>query len=151
MIHKIQLLTTSGEVQKLYEFIKQFPLDYPDYFQWLEKCRRELEIGYKSAFYSTNSNGQIIGSIIFQPHKQENTVLELKNLRVEPSYEQQGIGSILESLVVLYAKENGFKKIQGDAHSQNPVIVFMKKRGYKIETRESLYTAEKEIILCKDI
>jgi len=151
MIHKIQLITTPKEAQKIYEFIVQFPLDYSDYSQWLEKCKRELELGYKKAFYSTNFDGQIVGSIIFQPHKQENTIIELKNLRVDPSYEQQGIGSILESLVELYAKEKNFKRIQGDAHPENPVIVFMKKRGYRIEARENLYTVKKEIILCKDI
>jgi len=50
MIHKIQLLTDPEEVQRLYEFIRRFPLDYPDYFQWLEKCKRELELGYKKYF-----------------------------------------------------------------------------------------------------
>lgn len=151
MIHKIQLLTTQEEAQKLYEFIIQFPLSYPDYFQWLEKCKRELEIGYKRAFYSTNSNGQIIGSIIFQPDKKDGKILELKNLRVDPSCEQQGIGSVLEILAELYAKEKGFKRIQGDAHQENPVIKFMRKRGYRIEARESLYSAEKEVVLYKDI
>ncbi|MCK4386570.1 MAG: GNAT family N-acetyltransferase [Candidatus Pacebacteria bacterium] len=151
MIHKIQLLTNFEEIQKLYKFIQRFPLDYPDYFQWLEKCKRELKLGYKKAFYATNSNEEIIGSIIFQPHKQENKILELKNLRVTSSYEQQGLGSLLEFLTELYAAENGFKRIRGDAHPENPVITFMQKRGYRIEAQESLYTAKKEIILYKDI
>lgn len=151
MIHQIQLLTDVGEVKKIYDFIKQFPLDYPNYFQWLEKCKRELEFDYKHSFYATNSDGQVIGSIIFQPHKQDRQILELKNLRVDSQYEQQGIGSLLESLIEIYAREQCFKRIQVDAHSENFVVDFMQKRGYKIEAQESLYTAEKEIILCKDI
>lgn len=151
MIHRIQLLTEPEEISRLYEFLKQFPLDYPDYSRWLEKCKRELELGYKKAFYATNSNGRIIGSIIFQPHKQERQILELKNLRVDPSYEQKGAGSLLESLASLYADENGFKRIQCDAHADNPVVLFMQKKGYVIEAKESLYTAKKESILVKDL
>lgn len=151
MIHKIQLLTNSEEIQGVYDFIKQFPLDYPDYFQWIEKCRSELQLGYKHSFYATNSGGQVIGSIIFQPHKQDKQILELKNLRVGLQFEQQGIGSLLEALTELYAKEQGYKRIQGDAHPENSVIDFMKKRGYRIEAQESLYTAKKEAILVKDI
>ena len=66
---QVQILTGEGNIERLYNFIRQFPLDYPDYFEWLQKCKRELELGYKKAFYVTNSNGEIIGSIIFQPHK----------------------------------------------------------------------------------
>lgn len=148
----IELLNTnSEEVNRIYDFVRQFPLDYPDYFVWLEKCKRELELGYKKAIYSTNFDGRIIGSAIFQPHKQEKGVLELKNLRVDSSCEQQGIGSLLISSMELYAQEKRFKRILVDTHQGNLGIEFLQKRGYNIEAQESLYTAQKEVILCKDI
>ena len=78
-------------------------------------------------------------------------MLELKNLRVGSQFEQQGIGSLLESMTEFYARESGYKRIQGDAHQENSVVDFMKKRGYRIEARETIYTAEKEIILVKDL
>lgn len=151
MIQKIQLLTSPEEVNLVYEFVKKFPLNYPDYFLWLKKCRRELELGYKKAFFATDSYSKIMGSAIFQPHKQDCSVLELKNLRVCSEFEKKGIGSLLLHIVELFAEESSFKRIQGDVHPENQTIPFILKRGYHIEARETLYTAEKEIILCKNI
>jgi GNAT superfamily N-acetyltransferase len=151
MIEQIKLLSDPKEIQKVYAFVKQFPLDYPDYFQWLEKCRRELELGYKHAFYVINSKGLIIGSIIFQQHKRDGKILEIKNLRVDPQFEQQGLWSLLEAMTELYARDQGYRRIQGDAHPENLVVDFMQKRGYKVESQATLYTAKKEIVLVKDL
>lgn len=150
MIEQIRLITDTKEINLLYDYLKKFPLDYLDYSLWLKKCKRELELGYKKAFCVFDSKG-IIGSVVFQPHKQEKSVLELKNLRVNPDFKEKGVGSILETLVSFFAEENNFKGIQGDAHPGNPVISFMIKRGYKIKAAENLYTLEKEIILWKDV
>ncbi len=148
----IELLNTNPEeVKRICDFIRQFPLDYPDYFVWMEKCKRELELGYKKAIYSVGFDGRIIGSAIFQQHKQESKVLELKNLRVDPSCEQHGIGTLLTSSMELYAQEKRFKRILVDTHQGNSAIEFLQKRGYNIEAQESLYSAEKEVILCKDL
>lgn len=151
MVYETQFLTTSEEATFLYDFIKSFSLDHPNYLRWLEKCKIELGLGHKKAFYTT-VNGKIAGSIIFQMHKKDRSILKLKNLKVGPEFEKMGVGSKLESLGELYAKENGFKRIQCDAHSDNPVIQFMVKRGYHIETFENLYTPTiKETILSKEI
>jgi len=104
MSPQIQIATTPEEIERLYDFIRQFPFDYLSYLQWLEKCKRELEL----------------------------------------HYEHQNLGSLLVSLAELYAKENDYKRIQGDAHQENPVVSFMQKREYRIEAQESLYTAKKE-------
>jgi ribosomal protein S18 acetylase RimI-like enzyme len=151
MVYKVNFVSSPKEVQSLYEFVQKFPLDYPNYFVWLEKCKIELEIGYKKAYYAINSDNKIVGSIIFQKHKQKNHVIEIKNLRVDPLYEKQGIGSLLESKVSLFAKENGFIKIECDAHPESSVVNFFLRKGYKIEAQVSLYTEEKEIIMSKDI
>lgn len=151
MSHKIHLLTDIADITKLYNFIRQFPLDYPDYFQWVKKCKRELELDYKQAFYATDLNGEIIGSIIFQPHKKDKYTLEIKNFRVDSKDRQKGIGTLLEAAVNYYAKEKGLKRIQGDSDPENNVVNFLQKIGYKIEAHEALYTAKKEIILVRDI
>ncbi|MFA5382349.1 MAG: GNAT family N-acetyltransferase, partial [Candidatus Micrarchaeia archaeon] len=124
-ILKPVILSDPELIQTLYTFIKRFPLDYPDYELWLEKCKRELELGYKQGAYITNSEGVILGSLIFQKHKQDSSILELKNLRVHPVFEGNKIGTKLIQTVEEFAKEQGFKRIQGDAHSSNPVIDFM--------------------------
>ena len=152
MIHRIKLLNDFKEVQKLYEFIKQFPLDYPDYFIWLEKCKRQLELNEKRAVYATLDN-EIIGDVIFQNLKEDTTVLEIKNFRVAEPHRNLGVGSALESMLYSFAKSNGFKKIQADTHQDSlGMIQFLIKRGYSIESQETLYTLNKqEIILSKKL
>lgn len=112
---QLKFINDFKQIQKLYEFIKSYPLDYPNYPLWLEKCKRQLEINEKLAFYVT-SNDRIAGSLVFQRHNKEYSVLELKNLRVLEEFSHQGIASQLEQMVVLYGQRNGFKRIRCDAH-----------------------------------
>lgn len=151
MVYTTQFLKDPEEVQRLYKFIKQFPLDYPNYFLWLEKCKRELELMYKRAFYVSDDSGNIQGSIIFQRHKQERSILEIKNLRVSPEVERKGIGSTLLNSVEQFAKEFRFRRVQCDAHPENPAIKFLEERGFSINAEETLYSIGKEIILGKNI
>ena len=80
-------------------------------------------------------------------------MLELKNLRVLPSYEKRGIGAKLLKSAEDYARAKGFKKLQGDAHADNSKIIrFMIKHGFRIEGKEKLYLPSKiEVILSKEI
>lgn len=152
MINKIQLLTNPKEVQRLYFFIKQFPFDYPGYFVWLEKCKRQLELGEKKAFYATRGK-EIIGNIIFQSLKKDSAVLEVKNFRVAETKRHFGVGSALESMLYSFAKSNGFRKIQVDTHQDNiEMIQFLTKRGYVAECQEFLYAPGKpEVVLSKKL
>ena len=68
-----------------------------------------------------------------------------------PGYEKHGIGSQLVVSAESYAKSNGFKKVQGDAHLNTPVVAFMLKQGYRIEAKENLYTARLEAIIGKKV
>lgn len=150
-VFTFKLLSDSDEIGRVHNFLKDFPLDYPNYFDWLEKCRRELEIGYKKAICAMDSTGQIVGSLVFQPHKADRLALELKNLRVAPSFINRKVGTKMVTAAEIYARQNGFRKIQGDAHLDNPVLGFMLKRGYRIEAKESLYTEKLEAIIGKVI
>jgi GNAT superfamily N-acetyltransferase len=150
-VFAFKLVSDNDEIGQVYNFVKGFPLDYPHYLDWLEKCRRELESGYKKAFCAIDSTGRIAGSLIFQPHKKDSSVLELKNLRVAPGYEKHGIGAQLVVAAESYAKCHGFRKVQGDAHLDTPVLAFMLKRGYLVEGKESLYTTSLEAIISKEV
>lgn len=152
MIEQVKLLSSFEEIQKLYDFVKQYPLDYPDYFVWLEKCRKQLETGDKMAIYATD-NGSIIGSVIFQRHKEDRLVLEVKNFRVSERCAGRGIGSALEIMLCSYGRSNGFKTVRIDTHYDNfPMIRFLEKRGYFFEREENLYVPnKKEVILAKNL
>jgi len=152
MIQKIHLVKDEEEIKQLYEFIKKFPLDYPSYFDWVEKCFRELQLGYKKAFVY-KPNGHIVANLIFQKHKEDPKIIELKNGRVEEHYQRKKIFTLLYKAVEDNARQNNFLKIIGDTHKDNiPVIKTLKELDFKIEAEQSLYEKSKlEIILSKEL
>jgi ribosomal protein S18 acetylase RimI-like enzyme len=151
MVFRAKIAENNNEINKVYDFVKQFPLSYPNYYSWIEKCKIELEKNQKKAFFVINDEDKIVGSVIFQRHKEEKQVLEIKNFRVDSNYERQEIGSLLEREVVKYGKENEFEEIQIDSHKGEPIIKFMKKRGYELKGEECLYDERIEVILRKKI
>jgi len=146
-----EILTDREEVGRLFAHIQQIPLDYPQYSEWLKKCRREVELGYKTAIVTRNEQEAIVGSLIVQRDKKDWLILEPKNLIINSRYNQQGVGSQLINTLEAYARENCFKKIRGDIHEDNPLKEFLIKRRFKIGARETLYSAETELIICKDL
>lgn len=152
MTPQTQLITEPEEIEQIYEFIKRFQYDYPDYLIWVEQCFRELQLGYKKAFVY-KINNEIIASLIFQQHKTEPKILEMKNARVKPRYRRRKIFTSLYDAVEKYAKEKGFKRITCDTHKDNlPVIQTLKSLGFTIEAEETLYTRKRlESILSKNL
>jgi len=154
MIYKVEFAAYVEEIRMLYEFIKKFPEDYPNYFDWVEQCFEELDRGYKNAFFcESKSNGEIIGSLIFQRHKNDQTILEMKNGRIEPKYRRKKIFTDMYSKLERYARENGFKRIIGDCHENNAsVIKTLENLGFTQDSTETLYDSKtKEIIFKKDL
>jgi len=140
MIKQIKLISDSGEINRVYEFLKSYPLNYPQFELWLDKCKRELEIGYKKGFFAKDEKGLIIACAIFQADKEDGKILELKNLRVASEYSDLGIGSSICSIVETYALEEGYQRLRCDAHADNPIIGFMESQGFKVEAEEYLYS-----------
>ena len=141
---------TKQEIIKIYQYIKSFSLSYLDYNKWIKKCKEELESNYKKAFYY-KKDLDIGGVIIFQPHKKEKSILEMKNFRVSPVNKNKGIGLLLYKSVEQYAKKQNFKIIQGDTHN-NEMINFLLEKGFKIIKKERLYSPSQiEIILQKNL
>ena len=141
---------TADKINVVYQFIKQFPLNYPDYNGWVEKCKRELRQGIKTGFYAY-ADGKIVGVIIFQTHKTSNSIIEIKNFRVADEYQGKGIGSRLYEQTENYSRERKFSAIQVDSH--NPKIIrFFKAKGFKIKERKPLYKKGRlETILIMEI
>jgi len=152
MIEEIRLISDQKEIKQLYEFIKRKPLDYPGYLDWLEKCKRELELGCKKAF-AYFAKDQIVANIIFQRHKKDPLVLELKNGRVDEGYSGRGVFRKLIDEVENYAKNEGFKRIVGDCHIENvEVIQVLEKLGFRVESAEKLYEKTRvESVLAKEL
>ncbi|MBI4448287.1 GNAT family N-acetyltransferase [Candidatus Woesearchaeota archaeon] len=152
MAKEVKLVTDPDEIKSLYEFIKKFPYDYPDYLMWVEKCYRELQLGYKKAFVC-KADEVIVANLVFQKHKDDSSSLELKNGRVDGGYQRKKIFSSLYNAAEAYAKENGYSRIVCDTHKDNkPVIATLKKLGFEEEAQESLYQNDKlEAVLSKKL
>lgn len=146
---RVKLVTGGEEIKQLYEFIKSRPLDYPGYLRWVEKCRRELELGSKNAFvYLVGEN--IVANAVFQAHKQDPFVLEIKNMRVEEPYRRNGIFKKLVKRVGDYAGASGFRRLVCDCHAGNEeVIAALTAVGFEVEGNERLYDDKFETILAK--
>lgn len=151
-ISTIKLITDPAEIQQLYDFIRRFPLDYPNYDGWVQQCYEELCLGTKKALVC-KLEGVIIGNLIFQKHKREPRVLELKNGRVEPQYRRRRIMSRFLKNIEEFARNNGdYNRIIADTHTGNlPVIKTLERAGFRIEAEENLYNQKQEVILIKDL
>ncbi|MCK4647410.1 GNAT family N-acetyltransferase [Candidatus Pacearchaeota archaeon] len=146
----IKLASSSEEIMQIYQYIKSFNLNYPDYDEWAKKCKRELEFDYKKAYYA-KKDSEILGVNIFQPHKKEKNILEIKNFRVSLANKKVGIGLSLYNPLEQYAKKQNFKIIQVDTHT-NEMVDFLLKRGFKIIEKEALYSSSQiETILQKNL
>jgi len=151
MIQKVELIKDSEQVNQLYEFIKKMPLDYPDYNLWVEKCKRELELGNKKGLVIRDQD-KIIAEMIFQPHKDDNKILEIKSARVDENYRGRGYFGIFLAEAEKYARKNGLKRIMIDCHSdQMKIVETTLKYGFSLESNEKLYNDKLESILVKDI
>ena len=146
-----KLITDIEDINELYDFIRAYPLDYPDYMLWVRKCIDELKLGYKQAFVFRHK-GKIVANLVFQQHKQDSSVLELKNGRIADGFKKKKIFSSIMKQLEGYAFEHGYKRIQADTHADNyEVLKTFEKLGFKIESHENLYSANLETILVKDL
>lgn len=145
-------LVPPEEAVRVYNFIKGKSLDYPGYMDWVEKCRRQLELGEKEAL-AVSLDGVVLGSIVFQALKRDRLILEVKNFRVSEEHKGIGIGSSLDSSLLTLARLKGFRRIQIDTHTDNSeMIEFLIKRGYVAQSQENLYDPTKqEIIFVKEV
>lgn len=113
---------------------------YPDYSDWLDKVRFELNKEIKK-FILCISKGFIIGAIIFQQHKLMKDFLELKNISISPNYSFRGIGMfLLRNAEIEGAKQYGTKYATADCKSNNlPVIKFLGRNKYKMVMSLDVY------------
>lgn len=86
----------------------------------------------------------IIGFYDIEPQK---NLLHIRNMQLVSSFQGQGIGSFLMSLVEKEAKHRGFKKITLRVFKSNPAKEFYLKLGYKITKKDKNSAVMEKIIL----
>lgn len=123
---------------------------YPNFENWLEKAKEEIDKGIRIAFGEWKYD-RLISTVILKPTI-SNTV-ELKSFFVDPKFQQTGHGSRIYKIAEKQCLKMGFKKIIVDAFSEDiGVIIFLVSHGYKIYGREDLYGVGRySYLLSKDL
>ncbi len=134
---------TNKELFSLRGFLQEQDLGYIQYDKWVDRvCIPELDAQYKQG-YVVLSNGAIVASLIFQPHKELPLTLELKNLRVNKSYRRRDISHFLLKNAEVFAGEMGYQKIicdfrEGKDYS-SAVMRLLLFSGYSILFKADVY------------
>lgn len=73
---EFKTIESEKEVKKVVEFIIQYPLNYSNYFDWIEKVYSQFMNQEKEAIFVLSEN-KIVGDLIFQ--KIGGGIIEIKN------------------------------------------------------------------------
>jgi len=110
---------------------------YPNFENWLEKAKEEIQKGIRIAFGEW-VYGILISTIILKPTVSD--TVELKSLFVDPKLHSIGYGSKIYKVAEEQCVKMHFKKIMVDAFCEDDdVIHFLIKQGYTIYGKEDLY------------
>lgn len=113
---------------------------YPDFLDWADKSYRELQKEKKRAIVCIRGK-ELVGSIIYQRHKEHHDLLELKNLTIEPMARGRYIASfLLRNAEVEGARDFHSTHIICDAKKDNLSIYrFLTKHAYRRVATSDLY------------
>ncbi len=125
-------------LDKLLKWVRPQGLNYPNWDSWLEKMYYETLSGYKKPWI-VETNSVTIGDIIFQDHKENAWLLEIKNIRIHPEARNEGCGYFLEKKVEKVARKNNQSIICDLKSSQKDVYNFLLLRGYVQLGEKPLY------------
>lgn len=107
--------------------------DYPDFDDWSLRVHQELKAQKKLAVVALE-RGSVVGSVIYQRHKQLGTALEIKNISVRPDYRGRHLASfLLRNAEVIGSAALGTQVILADAKVRNRGIrMFLLGHHYRV-------------------
>ncbi|MBU0667464.1 MAG: hypothetical protein ABIC91_02380 [Nanoarchaeota archaeon] len=131
-------LDTLKDLKILTNFLIKQSLGYPNYEDWVLKSEAEIDCGYKSAILAFSKN-QLIGDLVYQPHKELPRFRELKNMRVHPIVRQRYFASFMLRQAETENK-NAYDAIICDVRTDQPeVINLLRITGYEPILKTPLY------------
>lgn len=113
---------------------------YPDFADWLAKTEGELDKGVKRGLFCFQRR-QLVGALIYQRHKKNPMLLELKNLTVIPEMRRRMVASLLlRNAEIEGCAEFGTKGIICDAKQSNESVTkFLLRHAYKLMGTFAVY------------
>ncbi len=126
------------DLQELINFLILQDLGYPNYDDWVQRTEYELDKGYKSVLLAF-SGRELVGDLIYQPHKEISCFLELKNLRIHPQLQKRKFAEFMLRQAE-FENKNKYDAIICDAPANYlEIIKFMETQGYTSFTTIPLY------------
>ena len=134
-----------SDISRVIDFLAKQPLGYPNYQDWVQRTEAELQSGYKQAILALSDN-QLVGDLVYQPHKQLPRVREIKNLRVHPKLRRRDFAHFMLRQAEEHGKED-FDGVMIDSRTDNPsMIQFLAFCGYVPIAQTQLYNSN-----CPDV
>jgi len=143
-------IQSRNELSQLIDFLHRQNLNYPNYDDWVQRTESEIIRGHKKTILAL-SGKRIVGDLIYQQHKENPRLLELKNMRVHPNLRDRYFARFM--LRQAEAENPNYDAIICDAPSEFPEIIsFMQNCGYTPILSRPLYdNQEPEIVMVKPI
>lgn len=137
-VHRQQQDDNISIVLELVKLEDEYTKNYQDDQNDIDRYEELLPLGYSFGAYE---NDELVGVIIVEPQKWNNTVL-IWELRVSTEHRRRNIGTALMNQVVEMARANGFRAIRLETQNYNvPAIKFYNQCGFMIEGIDlSFYT-----------
>lgn len=141
-----------SEIIRTVDFISKIPLSYPNYDNWVQRAEAELLQGYKQTILAF-SDKRIVGDLIYQPHKQIQGVLELKNMRIDERLRRRDFGHFMLRQAETEARKLGYLAMLIDIRpNRQDVIAFLMFSGFFQINRIPLYDSnEEDIVMMKPL
>ncbi|MCR4327026.1 MAG: hypothetical protein NUV46_00405 [Nanoarchaeota archaeon] len=116
-------------LDKLIKFLKPQSLNYPNWETWIDKVYFETLSGYKEAMI-LKTNGEVVGDVICQPHKELKWLYEFKNIRIHPQFRNRFCASFLAKQVEYKARELFSAIVVDLKSSEKETFQFFLRMGY---------------------
>lgn len=142
-------LQDTRQLKQTINFLARQDLGYPNYDRWVQRTEYELDKGYKEAILAF-SEDRVVGDLVYQPHKEIQRVLELKNLRIHPDLRMRDFGRFMLKQVEV-ENSGKYNTIICDCRAnQTEVVKFLKSCNYFAVTTIPLYEKDRpEVVLTK--
>ncbi|WKZ28694.1 MAG: GNAT family N-acetyltransferase [Patescibacteria group bacterium] len=114
---------------------------YPDYDDWLGRVHAELGKQQKRAIVALDG-GNVVGAVVYQRHKQQSDVLEIRNVTVRPDMRGRYVASFLVRNLEIEGLRDfpGVTRILCDAKRENREIrLFLLQHRYVVAGALDLY------------
>jgi hypothetical protein len=134
------------DVSELEKALRQQPLNYPFFNDWVDRTKQEILAGWKKAILAF-SDDVLVGDAIYQPHKTLKGIREIKNSRVHPKLQQRGFSYFMIKQAETHNPVE-FNAIICDASSDNlQAASLLLMMGYEEIARVPLYDKNREEVV----